>query len=499
MPKAEDFPNTAQGLEDFVEAKERWRAENPDAAEAPAPDAVQPGEQPARAEAQPEAPKPPEAPAAVQPVLPQALDERLNANPALKAALEADPQTRDMLMATARAAEAARPVLELIPTVEDAKFYTQQTNQFLDLQHKLAMAADVPALGEQGWNDFVGLFQVVDDQGKPVVDAAGRPQLAESFNFLTRKVSQGAMTAATEDAKGRLDAMQQKLGLAGLDDAQRTAKLATLGAADREALDDAQYDYAALRYAAALLNKDPEENELPPLPAGATPEQIAFQKKLEEQLEQQQQQRGANQKAQRQQQRAQLETRMRLDFGKGVGDYCQTELAARRERGEYVPDAILNQPWLNPQTRQATEFPDFPMRMAFALTAKIQANPQDNRRWQDLELKGPQAEQQRVAFHQEMRQKYLPGLVNDYLDTLTKGVREMVDQRAARQQRVQQVARVEPNTVAGAPAPARMNAEQVEQRAAELLKANPEYQRASRVDQHAMLIDKMEEIRAGKA
>lgn len=470
-------------------------------AEAPKPGE---GEQPA-AEApkppEPEAPKPGEQPPAPAAVTPQALDEVFQKHPELKAALDAAPEAKEALMATARAAEAAKPVLELIPTVEDARFVTENANQFLGLQHKFAMAAEMPEMGEEAFRDFVGLFHIVDEKGNPLVDPVTKaPVLTESFHFLTKKINDGAMTSAVEDYKKQADQVAARYGLtANLTAEEKAAKLAALTPQDRAAIEEAEYAHAALSYAAALLKKDPNALELPELPADATPEQRALQEKLAKELEQVNAGKLGQKTAERIAARRAFEREMNIEYGRGVGEYCQNEVKARKERGEYIPDMILNQKWINPATQQATDFPDFPMRMAFALTAKIRSVPTLNREWQRLEALGQQAKEARQRFVAEQRARWLPGLVNEYLTQVQAGVRQMAKQGEQRQERIAEVARTEPQTAGSAPRQVQMNAQQISEKALQLLANDPEYRNATRADQAEMHMMKMEEIRAGKA
>ena len=213
-PKTSDFHETEEGIEQFIEASEKWRQEHPDQElEQPAQVAPEAG-----APAAEEAPKPPEQQPAPQaqpgeaPPLPtpQAFDDLLTAKPDFKALFDRDPEAKTQVMDLARAAEAAKPVLDIVPTVEEARFATGKANEYLNLQHLFAMAAEDPEMGERGWNQFVDLFKIRDDKGAPVLQN-GVPQMAESFDFIGRKFLGGALGDRLGREKAALTALQQKL------------------------------------------------------------------------------------------------------------------------------------------------------------------------------------------------------------------------------------------------------------------------------------------------
>ena len=60
-------------------------------------------------------------------------------------------------MATARAAEAAKPILQIVPTAEEARFAVDNATRILSLEHKIALAPESPEIAEDAWNDFVSM------------------------------------------------------------------------------------------------------------------------------------------------------------------------------------------------------------------------------------------------------------------------------------------------------------------------------------------------------
>lgn len=492
-PKPEDFASNSEGLEDYLNSLEEWRAKNPDDAaaltEQQRKEAAQEraGAQPKEDEAKPEekpaaeAPKDPAA-ANVEAATPQALDEVFTKNPALKAAFDADPAAKETLMATARAAEAAKPMLALLPTIEDAKLAVEQSSKFLDIQHKFAMSTDIPELGEAGFNDLVDLFTARDDKGA-VLQQNGKPVMNESWDFLTRKILGGGITAAVGAAEARVESLKAQVAA---------------GTATQDKLTDAEYELAALKFSGQHMLREEDEFALPELDANATPAQKAFQEKLRQQADEAKKTQAAGSKATRAAAAAAFETKMDTAYRTGVGRYLDTEIKARRDRGEYIPDIVLTQKWIDPATRQPTTVSDFAMRMKLGLDEKMLSIPTIRTELLRLTQMGAAGEAARVAAYDKYRNLYLPGLVNAYLDEVQGGVRQMAGQRQQQAQRVAEVARVEPVSTGSAPAPTALKGEALEARALDLLKDDPEFRGAAQTERWEMMTNKMEEIRAGK-
>jgi hypothetical protein len=500
-PKPEDYPANQDGVEQFIEANEKWKAEHPDeaakAAEAAAKEAEgrAPGAQPEEVKPA-EAPKPeePKAPEAAKPAgelpTPQEFDSLLAAKPAFKALFDADPEAKTAVMDLARAVEAARPIIDMLPTVAEAEFAVKTGNQFLDLQHKFAMSTEVPEVGEQGFKDFVNLFQIVDDKGQPVMEN-GAPVMAPSFDFLSKKLTTGAITNSVTSAKAEADrlAAQVANGTFPSEEAKEAARTAAV---------DADYKYKALKYVGELLAQDDEGPGLPDLPADATPAQRAFQDELKRQQEALKQTKTTATKEARVKERVAFERHINGQWGDGVGEYVENEIKARRDRGEALPDLILQQTWINPVTQQATKIPRYAAEIYNEFNAKVHSIPTVHEKLLNLELQGPQAKAARLEYFKELRTLYLPKITDKYFSALSAGLKQMSDQSRTKQEKVAEVARVEPQT-GGTPAtPQALTGDSLTAKVLENLKDNPEYKAAGRTEKAEMEIIERERIRAGR-
>lgn len=501
-PKNSDFPNTEEGVEQFIEASEKWKQEHPDEAAQAAEQArkaaedampgAQPKEEPAPA---PEAPKPPEAAGEQKPpaaATPKLLDELFTSKPALKAAFDADPEAKGILMETARFAESAKPVIDMLPTVEEARAVVDGAGTFWQMQHAFAMAAENPEAGERGWNQFVDLFTLRDDKGQKMMKD-GAPVLAESFDFLTQRITGGALTGAAGEAKRELAALETKLkGVYPNEQAKE---------ADRLAAVNLDYKIKAVEYVAELLKMEDGPGELPALPDDATQAQREYHAQLKAEREELNKEKGSNAKQKRVQARQALENEVNADYGAGVGAFVENEIKSRKERGEAIPDFILERKWINPATNQETKFPDFAVRIMNRFTAKINAIPSVAKKLRDLEMQGAPAKQARKDYNAQLRTLYLPTIVNDEFEEINRGIRGMGEQSRAKQAEVAKVARIEPST-GGAPpvaqgAPA-MTAAAAMAKAVENLANNAEYQQATRSEKLEMEINEAERIRSGR-
>ena len=447
-----------------------------------------------------EAPKPAEAPKVDEPAAapaaaatPKALDDLFNAKPALKAAFDADPEAKAVLMETARQAEAARPILDMLPTVEEARSVVETANLYSGIQHSLAMSEENPEAGERGFQQFLDLFKLRDDKGQ-VMMKDGQPVLAQSFDYLSQRIATGALSGTLGASKQELDALNQKL-------ATGVYPSDALKEADRVAAVDLGYKIAAIEYVAEMLKDDGGPGELPALPDDATPAQKEFQQRLQKDLEERNKAKGEGAKAKRVADRRALEVRVNQAYGGGIGEYIDNELTARKARGEVIPDFILERKWINPATNQETKVRDFGMRVMNRFNVKVNSIPSVARKLQELELAGAPAEAQRIEYFSKLRSLYLPGIFDQEFNAIHDSIRSMSRQSQERQAAVAQVARVEPQTGGQAPVasgrPA-LTGDALEAQAMENLQTNPEFQAAGRSDRFEMLMVEKERLRSGR-
>lgn len=483
-PKSSDYPNTAEGLQKFIREHSDWEAENPEAAENAAAErrGVKP-EEPAAPT--PEAPKPEEAAAAPQPAaepLPKAFEEAIQKDPALKAALEANPAAQKLVMEAARAAETARPILEIFPTLQDAQFSQEYTNTMLDIKHNSLLGVNDPAAAGASWQGILNQFIETDDQGQPVKDAQGNPVYGSDLeSTILRPAMQHKLKSIVGDLKPKFEALKRQVET-GVFPSEEAKAAAT------EQMKNANYDLAAFEY---VLEKiaSPEGGlpELPELPADATPEQKAFQERLKKDREQLEGERKASGAAKQGEAARTFETKMRLNWQSGVGEVLDTYLSAARERGEYIPDYILQQPWVDPVTKQATKTPALAVQVLLEYDALVDSIPTVKKELQRLQRLGPAGEPQRQQYYGELRTQYLEPIVRRHVESIHNGIRASQEAEAARRGKQAEIVRTEPAS-AGTTAPATLTEAQIEEKAKAMVEKDPAWASASREDRAAMMM-----------
>ena len=115
----------------------------------------------------------------------EALTEKINANPALKQALEADAPLRDAILHNAELASEAAGFKELFPNVDSARYAAEQFAELAALDHAFLNASTKEAA-----QDFFGrwarLAVVTDAQGNIVHDQNGNPQMHGAWSTVNQ-------------------------------------------------------------------------------------------------------------------------------------------------------------------------------------------------------------------------------------------------------------------------------------------------------------------------
>lgn len=458
-----------------------------------------PAAEPAPGEAKPgeaEAPKPAEAQPAAEPVAqvatPQAVEEWMTKDPAFKAALDASPALKSQIMETARQAAAAAPVLEIVPTREEAEYAVETANRFTGLRSDFMLSVENPDLGEQAWGNFVDLFKVTDAEGKPMLDANGQPKLGEDFNFIAQKFTTGALSDAAQQYESKYQALKQRVETGVYpNEAAREA--------DRAALQTAEYSHAAYKFVLEDLAKEADPvGALPQLPADATPEQKAFQAKLQEQHDALNKDRQTSSKAGRVQARQQFETKMNQAWGAGIGEQLDNWMKAAEARGEFIPRVVLEQKWVDPTTGKPTNVSNFAAQVAIEFKAKTNSIGTVFKKLRDLESlpPGPQAEAARAAYYADLRTKYLGPIIEKHVKRIQDGIREQAAAVNSKTEDVVKVARVEPQTGGGASSKTLTGA-QLEAEARKLAEADPSWAQSSERERVSLLIQAKTRLQMG--
>lgn len=148
---------------------------------------------------------------------PRDLNERINANPQLKQAMESDPALRNAVFRNARLASEAGKYKEIFPDVDSAQYAAQAASTFRELDELFLNAATPQGTGKflQKWAEMAML---TDEAGRPVIEN-GAPRLHPAFtsmldnlrnnelNFLYQK----AEKAGDQELMAALDVVRERV------------------------------------------------------------------------------------------------------------------------------------------------------------------------------------------------------------------------------------------------------------------------------------------------
>jgi hypothetical protein len=493
-PKPTDFGRDEEGIVKFIQAHDQWAQDHPEEAAAAvaaraAAEGIVPPEGQAPEPVKVEEPAPPaEAPPATE-KLPEAFDAVVQKDPALKAALEANPEAQKLVMEAARTSAAAAPVLAIVPTVEAAQFMAGHANTALDIRHNMLMGIENPAAAEAGFNGLVSQFIETDDKGIAMKDAAGKPVYGKDLDI-------GLLTPGT---KMKLGGMLEQT-LQQIKDLETKTKgvYPTQAAkdADLAALDDANYTRDAFNYVMSLLSPA-EDGGLPALPPDATPEQKATQERLERQMAEFRAEREAAGKGAQAKDIQTFENTLRLDWQREVGKGLDDHLAAMKARGEYIPDYIVTRKWVDPTSKQETSFPSLAVEILNEFDSRVMGIPTERAELQRLQRLGRPGEQQRKANAARLRVTYLGPIIQRHVTEIQNGLRESQAAEEARRSAAGTVARVEPTTTGAGGAPAALTDAQIEEKATAMVKADPRWAAADQEERAAIMMTARTRVKYG--
>jgi hypothetical protein len=457
-PKKEDYPQTQDGFDAHGEDLGAWVFHHPEEAarlkaerlgdSAPVAETDPVAEAAAKAEGE-------EKPAEVKPEpvtapTPAKIEEWTTKNAKLKEAFTEDPTLQAEIMQMARDNESAKGVLEVVSTKEEAQFAVERANRLVSLQANWMLAAEDPEMVETAWGQLEDMFKSRDDKGQEIKDATGKVQFDSDFQPFVSKAANVSIQGHLAGFQATIDALTQRL--AG-NYPNEEAK-----AADADALEKATYAKAALDFATEIINGG-DGPKLPALPPNATPEQIEFQKKLERQQADLDAKLGKQTVESRKAARLALDNKIGRAWSAEVGTKIEAHIAAMKERGEYLPEFVLSDKWVNPQTQQVTNSTAFGVYCWNQLHGKIfgwidpqtkqivGGNPTEVATLARLQAMGAGAEAARQKELTRLTNKYLPKILDDRVKQIQNDLRNGGKKPAAAPAGAP-VARVEPSTQA---------------------------------------------------
>lgn len=462
-PSSADYPDNAQGIADFIRENTEWSQSHPEEAEKnraakiaaedggevtqaetaiAAEVAKVDGEQPKVEEA-----KPADAPAAA--ATPAKIEEWTTKSPELKAVFEKHPELQAEIMETARFAESMKQVADIVSTPEEATFAVEHAQRLVSLQTNWMLSGEDPDMIAPAWDMTVDMFKERDGEGKEVLGADGKPKLGADFKPFVRKAASNAMEEYATAAQAQIAAIEARLnGVYPNEEAK---------AADATTLENAKYEKAAFDFVLGKLGQKDDSPALPALPPNATPEQIEFQKRLEAQQKDLDAKAGKQTTESRKTARVALDREVQDFYEAGVTKSIDSHITDMKARGEYLPDFVLNDKYINPATGKATNVSAFGAKIYLALNNKINSNPLHAAKLGNLQALGAGGKEARQAEITRLQNFYLPDLIKAEVTRIQNGIRETSGK--PKDNTGGGIARVEPQS-AGTTQPATMDSTQ---------------------------------------
>jgi hypothetical protein len=455
-PDKGTYEDTQEGLMAFIKDNTEWSEAHPEEAQKLRDARLKaeesgrlPSEEPAAPAAEAAAPenagepKPGEAPAPGAAATPAAIEKWTTDAPELKAVFEKYPTLQAEIMETARSLEAAQPILSKVGSPEAADFYIDHASRLVGLQTSWMRAGDDPDLVPGAWAQVEDMFKVRDNEGKEVVGADGKPAFAPDYQPFVRHATTMGLNPLVTAADAKIQSLTERLkGVYGTEEAK---------AADATALEEAKYEKAAITYTLEMLKAgDGTPSALPALPAGATEEQIAFQKKLEEQQKKLEGDGATKTRAERKASMAQADRDVQLAYEANFTQQIDNFLNGMKERGEYLPEFVTSRKWVNPKSGKETKLTDFAVQVYQKVNDMIMSDPYHAAQLASLQLLGPAGKEARIAQVTKLSNLYMMGSNGKpgVLQNLVKAIQDDIRGAAAKQPNAAAggVARVEPRT-----------------------------------------------------
>jgi hypothetical protein len=481
----------------FLSELKRFEAEHPpgvgpavvDPKAAAATLGAQPGEgaKPAEAAKPGEGAQPAEAA-----TTPRALAEMLDSKPALKAALEADPDAKGMIFANARKLAELEPIAALIPTKADAEFALEAQSALIGLKTASMRLINAPESAPQVLDMLDSQFAIVDKEGKPVLGADGKPSYAADRTPFLHAVVDREMQGYVRQFGTELATLKQKLDTAAYPNEQAKA-------IDQQRYDNLEYAHTWAQMWEAIRTGEFFKTAAPTIPDDA-PQHVKdwFIQQQQELADKEAALNGtksAQSKEENLKASTQYRTNIRIDQGTSAGQVLAEQLNAAVTSGRYIPEFYLQQKWINPQGQQ-TETADIAARIFLEFDKEL--NRPGSRTLMEIaqhELL-PENDQTRAIrkdWYARKAAELVPGLVTKELERIDKLV--LLDQDKMETRLKERGRQAQPEPVSGGNGlPQGASQEQLMQQAEALAKQDPGFQGASPGDKQARILTKLHQL-----
>lgn len=487
-PANTDFPNTPDGQVEFLKQYKEWEKAHPEGVKpadaAPAAEAAKTPEEQALADAQPAPAKPADAPEPA--ATPQALAEMMEADPAFKAALEASPKAKGQIFSMARELAASKPITEIVPTVEDAKFMQEYSGHMVGLKTASMRMIDSPDSAPQFLELFDSQFQRVDGEGKPILDAAGKPTYDPDRAAVRSAIFNDEFQRVSSPIAGEIEALNTKLAGAYPSEFARQQ--------DQQKLDNLEYAKVALEVVPQIIDGTFFEGAAPEPPADATEEQKQWFAEQKANLDRQKQElddkkKGAS-KEERASQTQQFQTAVREDMGTAAGTIIHNAMKSIVDTGVYIPEFYLQEKYVDPGTGKETGTSAIGARLFLQFENELMkpgSRALMEQTQHELLPQNDQTKEIRKTWYARKAAELIPALVQKEVDRIQSLVKLDQDKQDARLKERNKVAQPEPST-GGSSLPAGASREQVLSAAEEAAKKDPGWAASSPTEKQARIL-----------
>lgn len=409
--------------------------------------------------------------------------------------LEADPELKGPIFAMARDLATAKPVMEIFPTVGDAQFAQQHAQELVGLKTLSMRAVDRPESVPELLGAFDSQFAVVDKDGKPVLDAQGKPTYAAD-----RKVFQDALVG--RDLAGYKDTMAPQIE-------QLKAKLgsgvypnAAAKALDEKKLSNLEYAQLALQVVDQIRSGEWFQDAPPEIPADASAEFKQWAEQERARLDEEKKKiagdkQGANAE-QRAQQRQVFQGNVRGDMGTVTGTVIGQKLREIVDSGVYIPEFYLQEKFRGPDGKETNT-----AAIAARIFQQFEAELMKPGSRTLMEITGhellPENDQTRGIrkdWYARKAAEIVPRLVQAEVDRIQGLVKVDLEKQKGRTAERNGAAQPEPHS-AGSGLPQGASEQQLRSQAEEMAKKDPQFASASPSEKQARIVTQYNRLRGG--
>jgi len=130
----------------------------------------------------------------------QGLNDKINANPALKQALEADQPLRNAMFRNARLASEATGYKEIFPDLDSARYAAEQAASFAGMDYAFLNAGSKQG-AEQFLSRWAQMAMLTDETGNVLRDQSGNPRMHSAWSSVNQHIFDSQLDFVRKNAE----------------------------------------------------------------------------------------------------------------------------------------------------------------------------------------------------------------------------------------------------------------------------------------------------------